>query len=72
MIDLVGRGAQLVSASNLGNYSLDMLPYISHNNLKSKVPTMLPSFEGFTVGSVASCLQRLDDIENSRVLSHCR
>lgn len=54
MVDLVERGAQLVSASNLGNYSLDMLPYISHDNLKSIVPTMLPSFEGFTVGSVAS------------------
>jgi hypothetical protein len=54
MFDLVERGAQLVSANQYGNYTLDVLPYVSHENLKSILPAMLPNLEGVTVGSVAS------------------
>jgi hypothetical protein len=54
MFDIVERGAQLVSASQHGNYTLDVLPYVSHDNLKSILPAMLPNLEGVTVGSVAS------------------
>jgi hypothetical protein len=54
MFDIVERGAQLVSASQHGNYTLDVLPYVSHDNLKSMLPAMLPNLEGVTVGSVAS------------------
>lgn len=54
MFDIVERGAQLVSASQHGNYTLDVLPYVSRDNLKSMLPAMLPNLEGVTVGSVAS------------------
>lgn len=52
MFEFMERGAQLVSASQQGNYSLDVLPSVSHENLKSILPVVLPSFEGVTVQSV--------------------
>jgi hypothetical protein len=54
MFDIVERGVHLVSASQQGNYSLDVLPYVTNENLKSILPAVLPSFEGVTIGSVAS------------------
>ena len=62
MFDIVERGAQLVSASQNGNYSIDVLPFVSHENLKSILPTMLPSFEGVTAGSVASSVSSVSMI----------
>ena len=56
MLDIVERGAQLVSASSSSNYSLDVLPYVHQENLRSILPAMLPSFEGVTAGSLASSI----------------
>lgn len=54
MFDIVERGVQLVSASQYGNHSLNALPCVSHENLMSMLPAMLPNFEGVTAVSVAS------------------
>lgn len=62
MFDIVERGAQLVSASQNGNYSIDVLPFVSHENLKLILLTMLPSFEGATAVSVASSVFSLSMI----------
>ena len=52
MFQFMERGARLVSASQQGNHTLDVLPYVSHENFKSMLPVVLPSFEGVTFQSV--------------------
>ena len=56
MFEFVEPGAHLVSAGQQVNSTLDVLPYITHDNLMSMLPAVLPSFECATIGAVASTL----------------